>query len=112
MKAIFAACVMAAVSRAAAEETTQEMKDHDNNCFFCINEGNLFCSADGKSGSCLAASCEEDKLGECKLKEHDCDTSKGLEAMVAFSECQAPVANVEACPTEIVITQNQVESGG
>ena len=67
---------MAAVSQAAAEPTTDDIKKYDNNCFFCINEGNLFCSKDGKEGRCLAASCEDSsKPGECTLKEHDCDTT-------------------------------------
>jgi len=103
---LFAAAMVAAISSAVYsttpyEVTSEDQSMYDDYCFHCIDMGNIFCSADGQTGKCLAASCEEDKLsgqekkatfGTCTLRDHACDDSSntGLVAIVAYSLCTAP----------------------
>ena len=60
MLVTYAAAVYSA--DAPHEATSAEHSKWDDKCFHCINEGNMFCSADGVSGKCLPASCEQDTL--------------------------------------------------
>ena len=55
VEATIVTAVIAAVSHAKPSE-------YDNKCFHCINEGYAFCSTDGKTGTCVDASCEEENL--------------------------------------------------
>ena len=77
--------VMAAVSYANSTE-------YDKLCFHCINEGYVFCSADGHTGKCVDAECKEKDLqgqarrdnraaGKCTLVT-DCPVA---DRMTAFS---------------------------
>ena len=109
MKNVFGAALVAAVSRASSysktphEETTEDISKYDDLCYHCIDEGNLFCSADGMSGKCYAASCTQDELtgeakraakGYCDLRAHACDDTgdSDLVAMTAYSQCKQKVA--------------------
>ena len=101
MKGFFACAVMAAVSSAVysenpADDTTEAQSQYDNQCFFCIDEGFMFCSEDGLTGKCINASCEEDTLsgsakaanralGKCTLRPHGCAAPNT--PMTAFTQC-------------------------
>ena len=67
MRSIFALVIMAAVSRAAEEESSEPAETWDNMCFHCINEGNMYCvdyTVDKgdkdfalEKGKCMEATC-------------------------------------------------------
>jgi len=101
---VFALALIAAVSAADEPETFK------NRCMHCIDEGYVFCSADGSTGTCLDASCAEtDAYGTCTLT-HTCDTAGANIAMTAYTQCAyTPPAG---CPATVTITRAQIDSGG
>ena len=127
--AIVVAGLMAAVSVAEYsssphEETTDKISKYDDLCYHCIDAGNLFCSADGLTGKCYAASCIQDEFegeakkaakGRCTLRKHACDDREPstLIAMTAYSQCkQKEAQDLEKCPASIEITGKVIQSGG
>ena len=122
----FAALLMATVSQAVYsetphEETTEEISFYDDNCLYCVNDGNLFCTDElpGNKGKCYAASCEEDTLqgderkearanSQCTLRAHSCDKDH---VITAFSQCKAPAEDEGNCPDDIVITKEIIDGG-
>ena len=102
-QSVFLAAIFAAVSNANEpfEEPTEEQTKYDDKCLFCIDEGNLFCSEDGKTGTCLPATCEDNSPeGECILKPHGCDKT----VMTAYSQCHYEAPPAEDCPVSLTIT--------
>lgn len=120
--AIFSALVSAQDNtKEVAKETTEEISKYDNLCFHCIDMDNLFCADDAtaKTGKCYAAVCAEESLtgeekkaakGQCTLKNHAC--YEGI-PMIHYSQCMPSYErNAEKCPEQILITQDEINSGG
>lgn len=104
-----------AVSKAqGAEDVELEGPDQwKDKCYHCIDDGYMFCSADGISGTCIDVTCKEYSMsreekdaakeaGVCTLVAADEDVnldtacpsgnSKNLLKIVAFSSCRRAVA--------------------
>ena len=91
------AAMLVAVSSVSAVTVDDEAAaKYNDQCYFCIENGYLFCSDDGEKGVCYDASCEQDVLtgdkkkeerGNCNLRSHNCSGSK---ARYAFADCKAP----------------------
>ncbi len=63
MLRIFGAAIMMAVSEASTVE--YGVPEYFNNkCFHCIDDGYMFCSADGISGTCIDVTCQEYSLDQ------------------------------------------------
>ena len=130
MKKFSAVAILAtaSVSNAASPSV------YNDKCFHCIDDGHVFCSDDGKEGTCIAATCAETQLkldgdldafraayGSCNLDAVTCDTGS---KMSTYSDCYyvnpekgsllengdvdvAPVIGA-VCPSTIMISQKEI----
>ena len=130
MMKIFAAALMAAVSFAQDEDPSA----WNDMCFHCINEGNKYCvdgtevvpNTDPKTynyddmlkGTCMEAFCSNAEGmkydGETCVPDNKDETciEAGQLAFVNLSACSYTAPEVEDCPTELVVTQEDIDSDG
>jgi len=83
-----------AVSKAQGEEKEVEGPAKWNDkCYHCVDEGYMFCSADGISGTCMDVTCKEYSMSR---EEKDAAKENGVCTLVAVDE---DVDIDTACPS-------------
>ena len=93
---IFGAALLMAVSKAQGDAEDVELEGPEawkDKCFHCIDEGYMFCSADGISGTCMDVTCKEYSMSR---EEKDAAKENGVCTLVAADE---DVDINAACPS-------------